>query len=310
MEINNRKSQKILPKLVIIDGFSNSGKSLIAPIISYLKGGENWIIDYKYESIAQLEYLNKLDKKTAKNTINLWLDSDIYDISISRKVNFRKTDMSSVYASGMEELYLERMEKKDGDYIIDEIKKNQTVLPLHLHYIIGFSDIYLDLAELYLIVIRNPLFLIKSWIEANWVNIFCQKQREFTLCIEKNDKKYPWFVKDYIKEYEEANDIEKSILIVYYFYKKMEKMIKDRENVLIISFEDFIVNPNRYIKEISDKLHTTKKDDFDKIMKILNLPRQKEKEYLLDEFLNEFEVNESYKNKILELLEIYKRLLK
>jgi len=87
VKLSRRKKQKILPKLAVIDGFSNSGKSLVAPILGYLEGGENWVIDYKYEQIAVAEYLRKIDKNSAMAIVENWLDSDIYDILISRKVN-------------------------------------------------------------------------------------------------------------------------------------------------------------------------------------------------------------------------------
>ena len=62
---------------------------------------------------------------------------------LSRNVNFRKTDMTSPYFNNLEDKYLKRLEAKEGEEIEKEIIQTMPILPLHIHYIFGYSNILL-----------------------------------------------------------------------------------------------------------------------------------------------------------------------
>ena len=323
-KMDNRKNQTILNDLVIIDGFSSSGKSLFSSIFGYLERAEHWQLDYRYEYIASLEALGKIDRDTAKGLLNLWADNHIYDLFISRNINLRPTDVSSPYLVDLEQKYLNRIKKKDGDYIIDEIDNIKPILPLHIHYIIGYSDILLkgfgDKLKSYIITLRNPIELIKVWFEGDWVNKIGTKRREFHLCIEVNNKNYPCYTKDYIEEYEAGNDMEKSIMTIYYFHKNMITMLdnveeKYRNKVIFVPFEDFSINPDKYIDELCLKLDTSRSSNFSEIMKKLNLPRNNENNNLLgsSDFIEQYDdsisISSKYIKMIYELEDMYKDFL-
>jgi len=320
-KISDRKNQSILNNLVIIDGFSSSGKSLFTPIFGHLQRCEQWQIDYKYEYIASLEALNKIDKDAAKGLLNIWTDNHIYDLFISRNINLRPTDMTSPYRDGLEEKYLKRLIKKDGDTVLDEIKDINPILVLHIHYIIGFSDILVngfgDKLKLYAITLRNPIELIKIWYEGNWAKRIGADSRDYQLCIEKDSEMFPWFVSDYIDEYKEANDIEKSILIVYYFHKKMFDMIdnleeKDRKKIMFVPFEKFTVNPDSYIDQVCSMLETRRNYNFSEIMVKLDLPRKNTQEiFSLNEFNEQYskDISDKYINLLSFLSNEYKQFI-
>ena len=221
----SRENQNIIDNIVFIDGFSGSGKSLIASLFGYLQKTEKWQLDSKYEYVAILYYLDKINIDTAKTMLHLIADNHIYDLMLSRNVNFRTSDQSSPHYDGLEEKYLKRLSKMDGDKVVEDIKFNKYILPIHVHYIFGNSDIlfssYKAKLKLYLMVLRNPFDLIKAWHEGNWVNRIANDNRDYHICVQKDNNIVPWYTIDYYEEYISANDMEKAILTIYYYYKKV-----------------------------------------------------------------------------------------
>ena len=65
-----RDSQLLASKIILIDGFSSSGKSLVCPLITALNKVENWQIDYSYEQIAILYYQDKISINSVRAIYN------------------------------------------------------------------------------------------------------------------------------------------------------------------------------------------------------------------------------------------------
>lgn len=320
-----RKNQNICNNIVIIDGFSKSGKSMIASIFGYLNKCEQWQLDYRYEYIAALDSLNKISRDASETMINMWADNHIYDLTIGRNVNVRKTDVSSPYYDMLEKKFEERLSKQDGDNIVEEIKQLDPILPIHVHHTIGFSDLLLkgfaNKLKLYTVSIRNPYKLINFFFEEQWPKRLCKDPRSFKLCIENsNGNIAPFYIsEEYTNIFQSANDIEKSILTVFIFHKKMFNMIDNadketKSKIMLIPFDSFIVNPGMYIDKICEKLDTYRVKDFDKIMKRENLPRENSMidDFTINDFLDHYskaKISKNFQNMLLELENMYKDLL-
>ena len=278
-----RINKNLSSNLVVIDGFSASGKSLICPILSYLERSENWQIDYNYEHLAIINYLKNASRNAVKTILETRSDELIYNLYIGRNINFRAKDQSSPVFINLEKKYLQRSKKDEVNITVDEIKNINPIIPIHVHYIYGYSKILFDSLKnrlgLYIIMLRDPFFLIQNWHEENWVNKIGKNPRDFHLCIKLNDNLIPWYTKEYAKEYIKVNDLEKSILTIYNLYKRIFNMFnsskqKEKEKLLLIFFDEFIKSPDNYIDKICNKLKTNRNSNFDYIMSLLNLPRK------------------------------------
>ena len=295
----SRNSQTLVKNIVLIDGFSSSGKTLIAPTISHLKRSEQWQLNEIYENISILNYFGEISNESANALLNVESDKNLYNLMIGRNVNFRCTDLSSPYHNNLYKKYYSRTKKIDGKRISDEIDKIDPILPLHLHYVFGYTDLLLkcfeDRLKLYIVVLRNPFFLIKAWIEGDWVNRKCNTNRDTGLCFDYFGKEISWYTKEYAEEYVEANDYEKSVLTVYNLYTRIFSMYDglpglEREKMMFIFFEDFATDPNQYIDKICKTLSTERSDNFEAIMQKLSIPRNLEKNNFIsiDELLEEY----------------------
>ena len=54
----------------------------------------------------------------------MFTDESIYNQQMSRSINFRYSDLSSVFRSSKKLTYFSRLFKKGDDHVIDTIKKN------------------------------------------------------------------------------------------------------------------------------------------------------------------------------------------
>jgi hypothetical protein len=295
----SRNNQILAKNIALIDGFSGSGKSLIAKIISHLRRSEQWQLNEIYENIAILNYFGEISNESAEALLNVELDKNIYNLMIGRNVNFRPTDDSSPAHNNLYKKYYSRTKKIDGNIVSDEIDKINPILPLHVHYVFGYTDLLLkcfeDKLKLYIVVLRNPFFLIKTWIEGDWVNQNCKTNRNVGLCFDYFGKEISWYTKEYAEEYVEANDYEKSVLTVYNLYTRIFSMYDglpglEREKMMFIFFEDFATDPNQYIDKICKTLSTERSDNFEAIMQKLSIPRNLEKNNFIsiDELLEEY----------------------
>ena len=275
MKVLERRAQCLVNEIVIIDGFSSSGKSLFGPFFGYLKRCEQWQIDGYYENVAVMNYLGVLDTRAVSALLKTYADKHIYNLAIGRNVNFRQSDCSSPYFDGLEDKYLARLTAPEGDITADKIKMSKPILPINVHNVFGFSDILIrgfdERLKLYILTLRDPIFLIESWHVRNWVNRICKVDREFTLCCLHKGSSIPWFVSEYADQYLAASDLRKSILTVYNYYSRIFRMFDNledetRKKIFIAPFEDFAINSVEYIEVLCDRLGTEKAEGFDSFM--------------------------------------------
>ena len=92
----SRKNLDIVNNIILIDGFSGTGKSLLGSILSHLPRAEQWQTDYFYEQIAILDYLHQLPLQSAKALCEVKSNETIYNLFIGRNVNFRSTNVAEL----------------------------------------------------------------------------------------------------------------------------------------------------------------------------------------------------------------------
>lgn len=278
----HRDHQKLLNKIIFIDGFSSTGKSLLSQMLSSLERFENWQIDYSFEQIAIAYYLNKISIDAVDSILNTKIDELTYNLFIGRNVNFRTTDQSSPFFINNQKKYLKRIKSIEGSSVVDRINESNPIIPLHVHYIYGHTDILLksliNKISSYIIMLRDPFYLIDNWYQSNWPNIIGSSARDFHLNIKKNNLSAPWYSLEFFDEYVKSNNLEKSILTIFYYHKKLFDMIKNTEKknyekIMVIFFDDFISNPLKYVDRLCDITESKKSNFFFDLLKKSSLPR-------------------------------------
>lgn len=311
-----RRNLDLAKNIILLDGFSSSGKSLMGPILSHLSRAEFWQIDYFYEQISVLGYLHKIPFNSLKAIVETRSDETIYNLFIGRNVNFRRSDESSPFYNKLEKKYLKRLYKKDKIYALREISKKNPYLICNIHFIFGYSKFLLDAFEnrlsMYVLMLRDPFYLIDRWHQGNWPFRRVKDSLDFGLCIKVKNRIIPWYAKEYAAKYIGANSFEKSILTVYEYYKHVFKMFKNlnqkkNKKMQLIFFEDFVNYPEKYIDKISKKLSFNKQKQFKKIA-IKLIPKKKYNQITTYDFFNKkFSriISPEYKKTLIRLNKLY-----
>src|SRR3972149_8160949 len=135
------RSPHLANNIVVIDGMSRSGKSLVTPLLSTFKRSELWLINYIYEELCSIDHRKQITPDAAETMIRLYADLDLYNLMIARGCNFRRTDVSGAFVNLLEKKYKERLRLPDGDVALNRIKKEKPILYLMVHYIFNEADL-------------------------------------------------------------------------------------------------------------------------------------------------------------------------
>jgi hypothetical protein len=282
MTLKAYRPQELAKQIVIIDGISSSGKSLIAPLLSSLDRGELWLLNHLYEYLCSMYEYGRIQKDAGETLIRMYADLDLYNLMIGRHTNFRPADQSGAFPNLLGARYRKRMGLPEGDRVTREIAKKKPILFLMTHYIFGSSKLLFSALQkrlsLYLIMGRHPVTLIQKWHEGDWHKRNGRDPREMQLCVSKKKRVVPWFAADWEKIYFKCHPLERSVRTVDYFVRSFDQRyrqmpLSEKKKVYWLPFEAFAAEPWGYLKEIAVKLKAKPTAATKQIMKKLGLPR-------------------------------------
>lgn len=267
---------------VFIDGVSKSGKIVVSSIITSLKNCENQSFPDRFNDYLKFKNLKLLDEDLAIDLILRDMQIFMIENQLSRFLNFRKYDLSSVDNSPKKKDYYKSLKTKDNqdeiEKIINNLKKNKNIIPMvvddffpncrgKFRYFYNFKKI---------IMLRNPIGVLYENLSRNRVDKQIQGHPWQTgFHYKKNNKKIPWFVEPKnIKRFFSSNRMSKYLMFMNSEYKPyLEKKIFKIQNTRFFFIEDIWRNPKHAVNLIS-KFIKTKKTNYTKTMlKKLDLPR-------------------------------------
>jgi len=127
-------------KVVFVDGLAGCGKTMLSPIISAFDRVELLTYSYEIEYICSLFYLKKITEDAALTMVKMITDLQLYNTMMSRELNFRISDLSSVFKTSKPLRYFSRLFKTGDEDIPKRIAKEKPILHLTTHHMLGFSE--------------------------------------------------------------------------------------------------------------------------------------------------------------------------
>ena len=272
------KKKFLLKNPVLIDGLSRSGKSVLSKILPTLSHSEHLKVFTYFEHLMPGLRFKEIKTDFADSQLILMLNELAYNTFISRDVNFRPRDYTSVSTQYHKKKYLNRLKYSDGDYVINKLLKTKNFFPFMAHEIMPNIKFLNKLSMKFKIieVYRNPVDNIFSWIQKKLDSEFYENPRSYTLVNLHKKKKLPWFCNTHANDWFKLNKFEKCTLAVNNLIEMSIKnqKINKKTKVLTISFEDFYQDPNLNVKKICTFLKTkTTKYTKSEIIKA-NCPRE------------------------------------
>jgi len=266
----------IFKNLVLIDGINRSGKNSIVDTITSFKRSESIEMNYIFEHIIEGVSLNLVSKRFAKSFFEKFLNEIAYNKLLGRNVNHRKKDKSSIHNFSFPLIYKKRLLEDDNPKkIFNKMQKSKNFFPFMTHEILPniFVLDNLNIKFKMIAMFRNPFDLIYSWKKKEIIKKF--GRRNFTLSFNTQKRVYPWYVYHSSKKWlrlRTADKIASIILDLINNSIKNYKNSKNKKNIYLIKYEDYICNPENKLRQISKFLNTNFSNQTKNKIKKLKLP--------------------------------------
>jgi hypothetical protein len=270
----------LLRDTLFIDGITRGGKSLVGLLMRAFVDYEKVEICYPIEHVISGVHLNQVQKKFAVDMIKSILNERIYDLQVSRNVNFREFETTSAVWPEFIDIYQQRLQEVDGDVALNRIKESGKFSPFITHELFMELGLLLEIPQLHVLeVIRNPLDIFWSWNKKNWAQRFGQDPRSWRIMTSgSTNMNVPWFIAEFPECWEENDELDRIALTISYLTKRQIEKINSLENEsdkLDVCFTDiFFVQPEVYLQKWSSKHNLQLRNNFREIYKLHKLPRK------------------------------------
>jgi hypothetical protein len=242
------------PEVVLIDGLWGSGKSLIAPFASSLKGVGPYRIDSTTEVLTAILAEGKISPDAYKFFVLNAVIENYFGAAIGREVNLRPGDDSSFFRFlGLFEV-LRRLLSKGSDETFDShLRAGQPYLQMtHLLSFVS-PELFQVFPEGFRIVTvrRNPAFMVEHW--RTFLEKF-DRPRELTLAARFEGVKVPFFAMSWPEEWCRASFTERALLSIarcsVMEEENLDSLSKYPEVSHVIYLSDFLARPEKNLSDL------------------------------------------------------------
>ena len=262
-------------KVLLIDGISGSGKTLLMKLVDCYQKNSAPAFNFTLEHICISHYRGEINEETAKVLARLILDQQRFDHSISREINLRVRDLSSVLKSSKKSQYLMNLVREDSVRNSNQHMLKFPNLCLVTHQLndatrILSSNWKSDFLEI--VSVRHPYYLLEHW--NSYMSTLGSNPRDFTFWIDYKGENIPWFINDYVDLYYESDSRNRAALcIIEILSQTLKKMESLPEKSVVIPFENFVLSPWGFVEEIQDKMSLEPSQLVKSVLKRERVPR-------------------------------------
>jgi hypothetical protein len=278
------RDEILLENLVLVDGQAGCGKTLFSPIVSTMNRVELLNYSTELENICALKYLDKISDDVAEVMIRVQMDLVLYETMMSRRTNFRPTDLSSAFRDVNFWTYVKRLFLKGDEDIPERIKKEKPILHFVTHNLLAFSEpLFKALRDSVLLieVVRHPLYMLIQHTR-NMKRYFdiSGTTRQFRPYIKYGEHQLTYWNLGQEELYLRSNPVGR----VIYEMQKISELTEAFKNdykkqygsqILTIPFEGFVIDPWPYMNRIAAALETKVTEKTRKMMRKQKVPRKK-----------------------------------
>tara|TARA_B100000941_G_C28498608_1_gene552554 strand:- start:1264 stop:2391 length:1128 start_codon:yes stop_codon:yes gene_type:complete len=273
-------------KIVFINGFGASGKTMLSPIISSMDRVESPVFPYEIQWISSFLYSSKMDEKSYSEFIRQYCDNTIYNLTMGRNSNFRFSDISSIFQSPKRFKFLKRIFEKGDNASVDEIKIKKPIINFTSSALLLFiNEIATSLSNrvLFIETFRDPLYMFKQ-AKINHKEVHVEKrEKNFTFEVfEENERSFYFDYYSNINQFRNL-DLSKSNeqvvkylerMYQFYFNFDFNKIDMKGGKLICLPFEKFVLGPDKWIDEILSFLDIRKTKNLIKELKKQKVPRK------------------------------------
>jgi hypothetical protein len=284
MELSNTKVYEynlITDKIVFADGISRTGKAMLSNLL------------LGYENISSIQFINpfeqlmpmyingKITKDAMSGFLKLFFNENIYNYKLSRNINFRYDDLTSIYNTHNPKEFFKNLSKEDGDSVVKELENSNIHFQYQTHDLLTHYSKFLELNidAILIELFRNPIDTIHSWYKRGWGTRFDNiDPRSGTTLFEYNNKTIPHYAIGKEEYYLGLNPMEKCVFMHNSLQRKSineyQKLTTlEKKNILLIRYEDILEDPVFETDRIANFLDLKKIPHMQQMMIDAKVPR-------------------------------------
>ena len=269
-------------EIILVDGHSGTGKSLISKVLEGFEGVEKSLEDEPFQLTQWLYRLKKIDKPTAIVMLRIWADRYLYNLMIGRNLNNRPTDVTTLDKCPNKQTYFDRMHLPDHDDVTQRIIQERPIFQNMSQNAIIEADIYFDAFgdRLKIIYIhRNLEDAIKNTMISNFGYRMGTDPTDLCLTLNYNGNPIPYYAHTWKEEYLNMDGIERVTKWIMqetsYANRSYNFLHEDlKKQIMFIDFEEFITHPYGQCERISNFIGRKPTNKLDDILKQQGCPRK------------------------------------
>ena len=271
------KPSNLANDIVFLDGITRSGKLLLGSLVSSFNRMESFELGESFEHFMAALRVKRTSLDFSEAFLGIYLNQTLYNKMISRNVNFRRSDKTSIFKFRDPNLYKQRINKKEGSDVIKRIKKEKPIFPLVTHDIMCSYNLFskLNFNVKFIEIYRNPFELVYSWYKRGHSKRMGKDPIHFTILLKNKKKKYPWYLSSLPKKWKNLNEIEKCSYFVIQLINESitnQSKIVNKSKILTTSYEKITEDTFNELNKISKFLKTSLSKKTKNIIKKSNCP--------------------------------------
>lgn len=253
---------QLVERVVCVGGLSGCGKTMITAIVGSLDRVELQRFNYTIEYLCALRLLGRLDADASTTMIRMLADLDLYNLMMTRDINMRFSDISSIFRNPGTWRYLRRLFQPGDAASVERIWRERPILHLFLHNVLVNSPpLFEALGDAVRVVevVRHPLHMLKAW--HYYVDRYGTDVRDFTIWFDYQGRSVPFFAQGWEEQFLRSNTMEKSIYAIAHLVRWGQRTLAQlpevrQRQVMIIPFERFVFDPWSFLHQLETFLDT------------------------------------------------------
>lgn len=270
------RPSRLCEALVVIDGFPGCGKTMLSAIVASLDRVELLKYSYEIEQASIMHDFGLISLDTASQMVRYQLDLSLYNVMMSRDVNFRVSDLSSVFNTKRRLRYFKRLVRAGDEVVPERISLERPILHLATHCLSAFLE---PMAAggpdgmLFISMHRHPLFMLKQnmWNMENLIG----NARHFALYYQWKELALPFYFLGQEERMIEAPPKEKAIFLVEWLRRRSVQRLAQATGPRLyeLTFESLVRDPGPHIAAICNRLRTSGTGSTARVLRKERIPR-------------------------------------
>ena len=267
--------------IVIVDGIGSSGKAMLCHILSSFERVEKEQINNLFDAMPRIHAVGGISTDAAITLLRIETDMALYYSMISRGVNFRPSDTTSIFQDAYPLRYIKRLFLKERESSLNRISDDKPIFQVLTHdgltnaplFFNAFSNrlkmVYID---------RNPIDIIYDWFTRGFGERIGTDPLDIQLTYKFRNEDIPLSARGWEETYIKSDIVDRVIGMVYNDdagdwkgYGKLSDYLK--EKVMFINFDKLVTEPTMICKQIADFLGTNTTHRTKPILKKERCPR-------------------------------------